>query len=137
MVRCPDLPDPVDGSVELRSGTEVGSIAVYSCNEGFVLFGGFSIRQCGSDGMWSGKAPVCNTGIHQTELLDSINVIFPTEVCTVELVGDIEVTGDAAIYSFRGVGSGIKSYFCKLDGVLLPDCMCCLPSTLNNEHKLM
>ena len=69
--------------------------------------------------------------------IDSINISFPTEVCTVELVGDIEVTGDAAIYSFRGVGSGTTSYFCKLDGVLLPDCMCCLPSTLNNEHKLM
>ena len=46
-----------------------------------------------------------------------------TEVCTVELVGDIEVDGTSATFVFRGVGSGITRYTCKLDGTVLPNCM--------------
>ena len=46
-----------------------------------------------------------------------------TEVCTVELVGDIEVDGTSATFVFRGVGSGITGYTCKLDGIVLPNCM--------------
>ena len=40
-----------------------------------------------------------------------------------ELDGPIEVTGNSATYSFSGVGTGISGYICKLDGVVLPDCM--------------
>ena len=40
-----------------------------------------------------------------------------------ELDGQIEVTGNSATYSFSGVGTGISGYICKLDGVVLPDCM--------------
>ena len=47
-------------------------------------------------------------------------VYFITEVCT---DGQIEVTGSSATYSFTGVGSGISGYVCKMDGVILPDCM--------------
>ena len=50
-------------------------------------------------------------------------VYFITEVCTVQLDGQIEVTGSSATYSFTGVGSGISGYVCKMDGVILPDCM--------------
>ena len=39
-----------------------------------------------------------------------------------ELDGKIEVTGSSATYSFTGVGTGITTYICKLDGVILPDC---------------
>ena len=55
-------------------------------------------------------------------------VYFITEVCTVQLDGQIEVTGSSATYSFTGVGSGISGsgisgYVCKMDGVILPHCM--------------
>ena len=43
-------------------------------------------------------------------------------VCTVE-IDSFEVAGSAAVYSFTGVGSAIRSYICKLDGDKLPDCM--------------
>ena len=45
-----------------------------------------------------------------------------TEVCTVELIGEIGVSGNSATFSFRGVGSGITRYICKLDGRVLPNC---------------
>ena len=44
-------------------------------------------------------------------------------VCTVELDQPIEVVGNTADYSFSGIGSGIESFTCKLDGVELQDCM--------------
>ena len=43
-------------------------------------------------------------------------------VCTVEL-DSIEVNGTSATYAFHGVGSNITGFTCKLDGVLLLDCM--------------
>ena len=46
-----------------------------------------------------------------------------TEVCTVELVGDIDVDGASATFMFRDVGSAIAGYTCKLDGTVLPNCM--------------
>ena len=45
-----------------------------------------------------------------------------SERCTVELV-EIIVKRNTATYSFRGIGSGITGYTCKLDSVTLPDCM--------------
>ena len=49
--------------------------------------------------------------------------ITEDEVCTVELVGPIQVTGNSAAFDFRGVGSNILSYVCKLDGVQVDNCM--------------
>ena len=44
-----------------------------------------------------------------------------TEECTAELV-EIIVERNTATYSFRGIGSGITGYTCKLDSATLPDC---------------
>ena len=50
--------------------------------------------------------------------------IYPAiDVCTVELVEPIEVTGSSAAFSVRGVGSGIVGFSCKLDGAQLDNCM--------------
>ena len=51
LVRCPDLPAPRDGSVDL-SGNEVGATATYSCDAGFQLVGPKE-RICGENGSWS------------------------------------------------------------------------------------
>ena len=56
-VVCGDLPDPINGTVILN-GTVEGSIANYTCDEGF-LRDGPVVRMCGSDGMWSGSTPQC------------------------------------------------------------------------------
>ena len=50
------------------------------------------------------------------------NFAVVSALCTVELVGSIEVTGNTATFAFRGVGSGITGYICKLNGNILPDC---------------
>ena len=55
-------------------------------------------------------------------ILFAILLVFDAVECTVELVGEIEVNGDTATYSFVGVGVGITGYICKLDGDILPDC---------------
>ena len=56
-------------------------------------------------------------------MLLNINfVVVVSDYCTVELVGSIEVTGNTATFEFRGVGSGITGYICKLNGRTLPDC---------------
>ena len=56
-VRCPQLPDPVNGEVVL-SGNTPSSTATYFCNSGYELQG-IKIRTCQTDGQWSNTAPVC------------------------------------------------------------------------------
>ena len=38
-----------------------------------------------------------------------------------ELVGLVAVDGSSATIVFRGVGSGITGFLCKLDGITLPE----------------
>ena len=45
-----------------------------------------------------------------------------SERCSVELVGSVAVDGSSATVVFRGVGSGMIGFFCKMDGVVLPEC---------------
>ena len=56
---CGNLANPQNGAV-LVTGTTLGSTATYTCEENFSLLGP-SIRVCGSDGVWSGRAPICNS----------------------------------------------------------------------------
>ena len=56
-ILCPQLFDPTNGSVAVDS-QEIGSVAFYECNSGFLLFGD-GIRTCKEDGQWSGLEPYC------------------------------------------------------------------------------
>ena len=56
-VTCPLLPVPVSGTIDLTD-TTVGSVASYSCDDGYDLVGDM-MRVCQSDGMWSGDDPQC------------------------------------------------------------------------------
>ena len=58
-IDCGGLRDPLYGRVDL-DGTTLGSLATYSCNDGFVLEGD-QMRKCQSDGQWSGREPVCKS----------------------------------------------------------------------------
>ena len=62
-INCVLLPNPGNGSV-VHSGTDVGSVATYSCFIGFTLVGGGAggdRRVCSTDGKWTGTAPICST----------------------------------------------------------------------------
>ena len=56
-IRCPRLSSPTNGRVEALQRTP-GSVASYSCNDGYTLRGAQS-RLCRSSGQWSGQEPVC------------------------------------------------------------------------------
>ena len=58
VVGCCSLNDPVNGQVEF-SNTTVGSTANYTCNRGYILSNGSSIRTCQANGAWSGSPPSC------------------------------------------------------------------------------
>ena len=60
-VGCPNLSAPAHGSVDYISGVDVGSQAIYSCEQGYSLVG-ISTRVCQSDGTWSGQPPLCQSG---------------------------------------------------------------------------
>lgn len=66
----------------------------------------------------------CTRGDEKTymQIYVHLNFVVVSDFCTVELVGSIEVMGNTATYAFRGVGSGITGYVCKLNGDVLPDC---------------
>ena len=55
---CDELPDLGNGNITVTGQTE-GSDATYTCNDGYQLTGGNSIRTCVDTGMWSGQEPTC------------------------------------------------------------------------------
>ena len=55
---CPGLSAPENGSVSVSKGEDVGSIATYTCDEGFKLVGQ-STRSCQENGAWDGTEPLC------------------------------------------------------------------------------
>ena len=48
---------PANGNVGAAS-TTFGSLAVYSCNDGYELVGS-NMRECQANGTWSGVTPSC------------------------------------------------------------------------------
>ncbi|XP_064386168.1 uncharacterized protein LOC135334780 isoform X2 [Halichondria panicea] len=62
-ITCSNLPSLTNGNVDYgdagsTDNRPVGTVATYTCVPGYTLNGGIT-RTCGSDGMWSGSAPVC------------------------------------------------------------------------------
>ena len=58
VIDCGLPPKPDYGSVSYKS-TKCGSKAYYSCDYGYLLTGGSSVRKCQPNGYWSGKTPKC------------------------------------------------------------------------------
>ena len=57
-ITCPSLTAPKNGGIRFSNGLNVGSKASYTCQSGFILQGGVT-RVCGSNGVWSGRDPIC------------------------------------------------------------------------------
>jgi hypothetical protein len=60
-VDCGALMAPMNGNVGAAS-TTFGSLAVYSCNDGFTLIGS-NMRECQASGTWSGTTPTCSPDV--------------------------------------------------------------------------
>lgn len=59
---CPLLPPIGNGQVDSKAGQNLaGSVAYYSCNEGFYL-NGRADRTCMPDDSWNGTEPSCEKG---------------------------------------------------------------------------
>ena len=71
VVDCGPLGIPVNGQVDMSSGTTFMSTATYTCNTGYNLIGPIS-RTCGSDGVWFPAAPIpVNVSVTMHTWLDS------------------------------------------------------------------
>ena len=55
---CGDSGLPDNGQVTLSSGTTLGSVATFSCNIGYDIIGE-TMRECGTDGVWTNSVPTC------------------------------------------------------------------------------
>ena len=58
VVDCGIPPNPPNGYVDTSTGTVFNSLAMYSCDVGYMLVGN-SLSVCGPDGMWSPGTPSC------------------------------------------------------------------------------
>ena len=67
MVFCPHIPDPLNGDIVFTIDTtapfDIGTQALYRCNEGFALVGGDAVSDCvqnaNGDATWNRLAPFC------------------------------------------------------------------------------
>ena len=57
--QCPDLQNPNNGRV-IISGTTIGSVASYICDDGYVI-DGLNTRICQDQQTWSGSEPQCRS----------------------------------------------------------------------------
>ena len=58
VIDCGSLDDQENGLVHL-TGTTVGAVATYTCFLGYLVASGDAVRNCQSNGQWSGVAVVC------------------------------------------------------------------------------
>ena len=54
--------DTIDNGERTADGFSPGSVATYTCNDGYVLVGD-STRICQTTGTWSGEDPHCVEGL--------------------------------------------------------------------------
>ena len=63
----------ISDGVVCYNGTTMGSMAVYICNDGFLLVGN-EARVCQSDGNWNGRAPQCFPGEQRTYVCSPLSI---------------------------------------------------------------
>jgi len=78
--RCDILSTPSNGEISCSSGREgvgyEGDICNFACNTGYELTGS-DIRDCQSDGSWSGSNPTCKKGnLLNSLLLKDYYILF-------------------------------------------------------------
>ncbi len=81
-VMCPTLTDPQNGAITLSVDNAGTSTAMYSCNTGYALTGGDTVRTCTGvviEGQeWTGTAPSCEGII----IIYSTDLVHHVSLCT-------------------------------------------------------
>lgn len=62
------VPDPLPNGTVFYNSTVFGSVATYSCVEGYELIAGDPLIQCQADGEWSNTVPRCEREYIYTDL---------------------------------------------------------------------
>ena len=76
-VDCDVLDTIENGYIEYSEGTVYQSVATYNCHNGYNLaMTGDEMRTCGSDGMWNGTAPTCNSELCSLYMFLSFHFTF-------------------------------------------------------------
>jgi CUB/sushi domain-containing protein len=120
IVQCDPLPNITNGQVRVDS-RDIGSVAVYSCNEGYGLDGD-SLRTCTADGVWSGREPSCN--IDRVVMCEAL-----LDPAFGEVVSRSNVVGSIATYECLPgyVLSGDRTRICMRNGMWTGDPPTCQP----------
>ena len=65
VIMCPALTDPENGMITYSTVVsfdfEFMTTATYSCDTGYALVGGDTVRTCAGDREWNGTAPICES----------------------------------------------------------------------------
>ena len=65
ILECPDINDPTNGDISfagtLNGRTTVGTVATYSCEEGYSLSSESTTRTCAGTGEWLGEDYTCES----------------------------------------------------------------------------
>lgn len=69
------VPDPLPNGTVSYNRTVFGSMATYSCMEGYELTAGDPLRQCQADGEWSSTVPRCEREYLYTDLCTNTTLI--------------------------------------------------------------
>ncbi|XP_038050592.1 sushi, von Willebrand factor type A, EGF and pentraxin domain-containing protein 1-like isoform X2 [Patiria miniata] len=105
-IQCPDLPHPAHGAVVSQTcGDQSGSVAVFSCYDGYLLIGSKYLA-CRQDGQWNATIPSCSA-VYCSPLTAPVNGTFSPSQCTGNAVGydtTCEMTC-ASGYALMGDGS--------------------------------
>ena len=71
-ITCPDL-DPIGNGTLVISGSGLGSTATYSCDDGYILSDGFTVRVCTEHGEWTGRAGFCERTYTHMQWINSVH----------------------------------------------------------------
>ncbi len=107
---CPNLNAPANGSVQL-SGREVGSVANYSCDPGFVLTGAAAQLECAEDGQWDPLPPTCESKSQRAPCSKLVYSLYPGVLCPDP--GNPENSRRVLLGDFS---AGSRVYFVPRDG---------------------